>query len=151
MEFRSKSSTHVRGRKVSAIALEVRDKLSAIGGEGKLSERIWRARGRLIHIHNRWLATASTSRIKHLLYLEQRPQAEEVDDVRAAYVRFLPGEIEAHANASRRLAAEFIKLLALAEAGDFEFYSAHIDALRHQLSVAGITISEGIERNNRKP
>lgn len=149
VELRSKSSTDVRGQQVSAIALEVRDKLTAIGGEGKLSDRIWRARSRLIHVHNRWLARSSASRIKHLIYLEQRPQAEEVEDVRAAYLRFIPGVIEANANANRRLAAEFLSLVERANAVDAEFFSSHIEALRHQLHLAGYTIPQSSERNRK--
>ena len=85
--FRS-NKVPVRGTEVS-IALDVQDKLKLMAGPGKLEQKIAEARGRLVKINsNRWRTPQAPGRIKRFLYALQKPSAEEVDDVRAAYNQF---------------------------------------------------------------
>lgn len=77
-------------------ACEVQDKLKVIAGpDGYLTDKLMRARGRLARINNdRWRSPLAPGRIWRFWYGKQKPEAEEVDDVRAAYQRFLDERYE---------------------------------------------------------
>jgi hypothetical protein len=121
-EFGSGCSPDVRGRSVSNAALDVQDKLKLIAGPGKLKQKITEARGRLARINtNRWRSPLAPGRLKRFFYLEQKPEPEEVDDVREAYRQFCDEKI--------RLAERILASIERARRADPEFYGPHIEQL----------------------
>ena len=96
-EIGSFCSRNIRGKTVSS-ALSVEDKLGVIAGfkgPGKLPKKISEARTRLAKINSdRWRSPLAPGRIKRFLYGEQKPAYEEVDDIRAAYDKFLDEQYE---------------------------------------------------------
>lgn len=115
-------STDVRGKPVSTAALYVREKLDLISGPGKLQQKISEARGRLARINSdRWRTPQASGRIKRFLYLEQKPEAEEVDDIREAYNAFCQEQVT--------LAERILSTIERARSTDEEFYQPHIERL----------------------
>ncbi len=130
----------VQGRDMTAVAIECQTKLQVLAGNGKLPGKIWRARCALIRVHERWLSPKAPGRIKRYLYLEQKPDVLEVEDIRAAYLRSIPEEIEANREANRRLAAEFAAYVEKATRIDAEFFGPQIEAMRERLHRTGIEV-----------
>ncbi len=150
-EIKEICSTDVRGRKVSAVALEVQSKLGELAGDGYLKDRIWRARTRLIRVHQRWTQPAAAGRIKRFLYLEQKPQYEEVADVRAAYLRFIPEKAEANHADTIRLAEELRGLIEIYRHTDADFYQPAIEALEQAIRQGGSLLrAQGVDHREDK-
>lgn len=103
------------------------EKLSAIGGAGKLEEREWRIRCRL-----NW-HTKARSAVRHLLHGERKPSLEESKQIEAAHLRYCAEKIEANANENRQLFESMRQALAAMEASDPEFYRPHIETVRELL------------------
>lgn len=103
-------------------ALEVQQKLELIAGTGSLDQMITEARGHLAKINNeRWRAPQARGRIKRFLYLEQRPEPEEVDDIRDAYDDFCDEQ--------ERLARHILSTVEIARGADPHRYQRHIERL----------------------
>ncbi len=123
---------------MSAVAIEVRDKLKALGGTGPLKCTIGKARERLSQVHPRyWRASQSFGRIKRFLYLEQRPSYEEIRDVRAAYVLMNPEKIRKCRRENAELIQNIIDFATQARGVDEEFYRQHLAAIKFALIRAG--------------
>ena len=103
------------------------DKLGALGGTGKLSEREWRIRCRLNWHHK------ARSTIRHMLYGERRPYVNEARQIEAAHLKHCAEKIEANSNDNARLYQSMRTALAAMEATDPEFYREQAEALRQIL------------------
>lgn len=103
------------------------EKLGALGGAGKLSEREWRIRVRL-NWHNKPRST-----IRHMLYGERRPDFNEARQIEAAHLKHCAEKIEANSNDNARLYQSMRSALAAMEATDPEFFRPTIEAVRDQL------------------
>ncbi|WP_119270882.1 hypothetical protein [Taklimakanibacter deserti] len=106
----------------STAALRVQDKLGLIAGPGKLQQKITEARRRLARINNnRWRSPLAPGRIKRFLYGEQKPEFEEVDDIREAYQQFCDEKV--------RLAKRVLANIEYAQRTDPEMYGPQIEQL----------------------
>ncbi len=64
-------------------------------GLGKLESKIARARSQLVRINSdRWQTPQAPGRIWRFFYLKQKPEPEEVDDIRAAHRKYLDEKYE---------------------------------------------------------
>ena len=103
-------------------ACEVQAKIKVIGGPGKLEKKISEARGWLVRINSeRWRSPLAPGRIWRFYYGKQKPQPEEVDDVRAAYDRFLKEK--------RALAEQIFRNIEYCERTDPDMYREQIESL----------------------
>jgi hypothetical protein len=138
-EFGSVCSTDVlpRGQSVVSAALDISSKLRLMAGSGKLEQQISEARGRLAKVNgHRWRTPQAAGRIKRFLYLAQKPEPEDVDDVRAAYDEFCREKI--------KLAERILSTIERAQRSDPEFYQPHIERL-----VAALDCLRGTPDHNR--
>lgn len=118
----------------------IAEKLNALGGDGKLLEREWRIRSRL-----NW-HTKAQSAVRHLIYGERKPTAQEAKEIEAAHVRYCAERIEANRDENTKLFAAMRQALEAMEKTDPEFYRPHIEAVSDILlrsrNVAGEKIVE---------
>lgn len=125
---------------MSAVAIEVRDKLLVLGGLGPLKCKIWKARERLSLVRPKyWRTSQSPGRIKRFLYLEQKPNYDEVRDVRAAFILMCPEMFKEHREKDAQLIQNILDFATEARGVDEEFYRAHLAAIRIALIRAGGT------------
>ena len=103
------------------------DKLGALGGTGKLSEREWRIRCRLNWHHK------ARSTVRHMLYGERRPDYDEAKQIEAAHLKHCAEKIEANKNENARLFQSMHQALAAMETTDPEFFRSQADAIRQLL------------------
>ena len=114
------------GCDVSAAVADVSNKLREIAGPKPLKEQIRRAQKRL---GDRWRDKAAPNRIRHLLALEQKPSLQQEREIIAAHARYCAEQIEANRREDRRLAAEIIGFLEIAQRSDPEFFGPEIERL----------------------
>lgn len=114
---------------MSTVALKVQAKLEFIAGTGKLHSKIAEARGHLAKINSqRWRSPQAPGRIKRFLYGEQKPEFEEVDDIREAFDKLLDEKLA--------LAKRITSQLEYARATDADFHGPtikHLVGLLEQL------------------
>lgn len=107
------------------------EKLAAIGGGGKLAEREWRIRCRL-NWHDK-----ARSTVRHMLYGERRPDAEEAKQIEAAHLRYCAEKVKANAAENEAIFHSMRSALAAMEASDAEFFRPHVEAVRELLFQLG--------------
>ena len=130
---RFKSSRDVlQGNPVSAVAsTEVQRWLLRLGGKGKRSVIIDNVLIRLREIRpSYWYSAKARGRIMRYLQLRQSPKPEEVEDLRIAYARFVPDQIEANVADNQELAEDFKGFVAMAIQSDPHVYGARVAAAR---------------------
>lgn len=103
------------------------EKLTHLGGAGRLKEREWRIRCRL-NWHRK-----SRSAVRHLLYGERRPSLDEAREIEAAHLRLCAEQIEVNRADTARLFDAIRESLDAMERSDPEFYHPHIEAVRDLL------------------
>ena len=99
------------------------EKLNAIGGIGPLKSREWRIRSRL-----GW-HTKAASTIRHMIYGERLPSAEEAKEIEAAHLKYCAEKVRQNAAENEALFQQMRSALAAMEESDAEFYRPHIEAL----------------------
>lgn len=107
--------------------LALAEKLDRIGGDGKLEAREWRIRNRL-----RW-HTKPKSTVRHLLYRERRPTADEAREIEAAYAKWCADRLSEIDSETRQLLASIRQSVAAMEAADPEFFAPVIDEIGQAL------------------
>jgi len=105
----------------------IAEKLAAIGGSGPLKAREWRIRCRL-----GW-HTKAKSAVRHMLYGERVPNAEEAKQIDAAHLKYCADRIKQNAAENDALFREMRTALEAMESSDPEFYGPHIQAVRELL------------------
>ena len=114
----------------------IAEKLSAIGGAGKLLEREWRIRNRL-----NWHTKASSA-VRHLIYGERKPTIEEIKQIEAAHLKYCAEKVGANRDENRKLFDAMRRSIEAMEQGDAEFYGPQIEAVRDILFRNGNAIGE---------
>lgn len=78
-------------------------------------------------------ASGARTAVRHLLYGERKPSAEEAKQIEAAHLKYCAEKIEANAHENAKLFASMRQALAAMEASDPEFYRPHIETVRELL------------------
>lgn len=135
---------------MSSVALEVQDKLVEMGG-GKFVPfkiKLRRIRPPLVKVNKkRWLEPEVPGRIKRFLHLEQKPSAEEVDEIRAGHAIRCVERIAEHRRADERLFRQAHEFIQRAQEQDLEFYQPHIEALVDALHQLGNMANKDVDES----